>query len=91
MPTKRKSPRRKSPARKSPSKKMTERQFYCVGNKKRVTVPADDICFKNIKNSKMPGGKMPALIAYYEKLDCDLIKFVKHSKAAALKKKYGTC
>ena len=94
MPIKRKSrSKRKSPSkRKSASKKrMSERQFYCVGNKKRVTVPADDICFKNIKNSKMPGGKMPALIAYYEKLDCDLIKFVKHSKAAALKKKYGTC
>ena len=74
-----------------PAKKMTERQFYCVAHRKRVTIPADDICFKNLKNSNMPNGKSPALVAYCEECDCNLIKFVKHSKATSLKNKYGTC
>jgi len=89
MPTK-KSKRSRSKSKRSP-KKMTERQFYCVSCRKRVTIPSADICFKNIKNSKMVGGKMPSLVAYCEKCDCNLTKFVKHSKAKSLKSKYRKC
>ena len=74
-----------------PSRKLKERQFYCLVDRKVITIPADDICFKNIKNSKMPNGKSPALIAYCEKYDYNMVKFVSHSKADSLKDKYGVC
>jgi hypothetical protein len=70
---------------------LKETEFYCVKCRKSVNIPKKDICFKNFKNSKMVGGKAPALVGYCKKCDCNLTKFVKHDKANSLKNKYGTC
>ena len=69
-----------------PTTKMKEQEFYCVKDRKRVIIPTKDICFKNIKNSKMPSGKTPALVAYCHSYDCNLTKFVGLSKVETLKK-----
>ena len=71
--------------------RMTERQFYCVKCRKRVTLSTDDICFKNIKNSKMIGGNVPALVGKCRECNTNLTKFIKHDSAVTMKDKYGTC
>ncbi len=70
---------------------MKQNQFYCVSCRKVINIPADDICFKYLKNSKMPGGKMPSLRAECHKCDTNLTKFVKHKDAEKLKDKFGRC
>ena len=68
---------------------MKQRQFFCVSCNRRVTCPADEICFKRLKNRKVRGG-VPALKCHCGKCDQTLYKFVKHKDASKLKKKYGS-
>lgn len=69
--------------------KLKQTEFYCVGCCRRVKCSADDIKFKQIKNYKAPGGKVPALKCYCDGCDGNLTKFVKRKDAAKLKKKYS--
>jgi hypothetical protein len=71
--------------------KLKEREFYCVKDRKKVIISEKDICFKNIKNTKMPSGNTPALVAYCKNCDCNLTKFIPLSKVESLKNKYETC
>ena len=69
---------------------LTETEFYAVGDKKKVTVPAKAIKVTMI-NGK--GGPRPALITLYKSKtgkEYPLVKFVKVDSAPRLIKKYGT-
>jgi len=72
---------------------MRENEFYCLRCRKRVSVKKDDICFKNIKNSKMVnnGKKAPVLFAECQKCDAKLIKFVKHKDSEKFENKFPKC
>lgn len=65
---------------------MQERQFYCVSCGKKVTLPAEQVKFKKMKNSKRKGG-VPALMG---KCGCGqkMYKWVKVASAPMLAKKY---
>lgn len=67
---------------------MTERQFYCVKCKKRVTAKADDIEFVRYNNSKMPDGYIPALRSECPKCDTNMTKFIPFSKEDKMEDKY---
>ncbi len=68
---------------------MKQNQFYCVKCRKKVTVPTNDICHVNLKSRKRK--KIPALVGYCKKCECDLYKFVKVKQSSRLNKKYGRC
>ena len=80
--------RRRSRSKRKTKKKMTEREFYCVSCRKRVTLHADDICLKSYTTK---GRKTYALRGACGKCDHMLTKFVSKDHAAKLKAKYGTC
>jgi len=65
---------------------MKEKQFYCVACRKKVTLPEDDIKFKNLKNYKR--GKVPALKGRCVKCDTKVTKFVKVKASKGLSQKY---
>lgn len=68
---------------------MKENQFYCLTSGKKVTVPAADIRVKMYKNSNMPSGKSPALVADCDKCSAKMVKWIKHDKVSAMVAKYG--
>jgi hypothetical protein len=70
--------------------KLSEKQFYCVSCRKRVSLHQDEICFLKLKNKKVKGG-VPALNGQCNKCDTSLYKFVKRTKSETLKNKYGKC
>ncbi len=67
---------------------LSEREFYCVKCKKRVTVPAEDICVKVYKNQR---GDSPALVGHCAKCGTKVTKFIKADSTAAMAKKFGRC
>lgn len=75
---------------KSLKTKLKQQEFYCVCCRKRVKVPADDICVKVYKNYKIKGG-VPALNGICKKCDCNVIKFIKHENKQRMIKKFGKC
>lgn len=66
-------------------KKLTEKQFYCVSCRKRVN--GDNIKIRSVHNYKV--GSIPTMKAICHRCDSKLNKFVKRSKAPALRKKYN--
>ncbi len=71
--------------------KLTERQFYCVSCRKRVTMPADDICVKVFANKRMYDGKAPALRSQCSSCGTNLTKFIPHDSTAKMTTRYGKC
>jgi len=69
---------------------MLERQFYCVKCRKKVVVPAEDVCVKTYKNKRIRGGS-PALVARCAKCDTKVTKFIKADHKVAMIKKFGRC
>ena len=72
------------------NKKLKQREFYCVKCRKRVSVPADDICVTVYKNKKVKGG-VPALVGACKKCDTNVNKFIKRNDKDKLSDKYGRC
>lgn len=70
------------------SRRLKEQEFYCVGERKRVKIPKQDIGVKKFKNRSRKGG-VPALVGYSKRLKCNVIKFVKSKDYKRLEKKYG--
>ena len=68
--------------------KLKENEFYCVSCCRRVKCNHDDIRFKNIKNKRAIGNKVPALKCVCKSCDTNLTKFVKRKDTERLKKKY---
>ena len=66
-------------------KKLKEKEFYCVGQRKRCTAKVEDICVVEFRNGAV------ALEAYIPKYDTTAYKFIKQSKINAMTKKYGDC
>lgn len=69
---------------------MLERQFYCVACRKKITVPAEDICVKTYKNRRVKGG-VPTLVGNCPKCDTLMVKFIKRASKEAMTKKFGKC
>lgn len=67
---------------------MNEKQFYCVACRKKVMLPASDICVKVYKNKKT--GTSPALVGQC-KCGTNVTKFIKRDSVAAMRQKYGSC
>jgi hypothetical protein len=90
MPVKKKqtkSSTTKPKAKKSRSKsKLTKvNEFYCLPCRKKITIPANNICFTITKNKK------PMLKGRCAKCGGVANRFVKLSDAKSLKDKFGTC
>lgn len=63
--------------------KLKEREFYCVGQRKKCTAPADDIVVVQFRNG------VYALEGYLPKYDAIAYKFIKDSKVNSMINKYG--
>lgn len=70
------------------SKRMGERMFYCVKCKARVTIKADDICFKKVKTSIRT---VNMLKGYHSKCGVACHKIISDDSAPKMMKKYGKC
>ena len=68
---------------------LTEKQFYCVVCRKKVSAKADDIGVKVYKNRIAKYGETPTLKAYCSSCDTNLTKFIKYKDQTRLTKKYG--
>lgn len=68
--------------------KLKENQFYCLSCRARRTCKADDISVKTYKN-KRTGKSVPTMKCECPKCGTNMNKFVKHSDAAKLRKKYN--
>ena len=69
---------------------MLEREFYCVACRKKVTIPANDICVKVYKNKRVPGGS-PALVGHCNKCSTQVTKFIKKDSKDRMIQKFGLC
>lgn len=67
--------------------KLKERQFYILSERKRVTVPADEIEVVQIPNRKRDEGYVPALHTVYK--GQDIYKFIKLKDEDRLANKYN--
>jgi hypothetical protein len=66
-------------------KKLKEKEFYCVGCGKAVTIKdVDDICVATLKNG------VPALKSEC-KMGHKLTKFISKDDKKKMEKKYGDC
>ena len=70
--------------------KLKQREFYCVKCRKRVAVPANDICVTVYRNKKVKGG-VPALVGSCKKCDTNVNKFIKRNDKEKLINKFGRC
>lgn len=70
--------------------KLKQNEFYCVKCRKRVTVPADNICVKQYANKRV-GRKISMLKGECKKCGTGVNKIFADAKLSAMKAKYGAC
>ena len=63
--------------------KLKEREFYCVGPRRKCTAPADSIRIVEFRNG------IHAMEAYIPRHNAYAYKFIKDSKVTGMYKKYG--
>jgi hypothetical protein len=63
--------------------KLKEREFYCVGQRRKCTAPADSINIVQLRNG------IHAMEAYLPRYDVYAYKFIKDNKISNMYRKYG--
>jgi hypothetical protein len=67
---------------------LKQNQFYCVKCQKKVSIDANDICSKKIRNKKTHKS-IDAVVAKHDYCGTKLFKFIK--KSASIKSRIRTC